>query len=122
MKKAIVPATDGTGKPRRWAIQMPSGSIDAAIKDATSVFPGVLGMIIDEIRITIAIQERCPRSCSVGTRTTELRSAMAIAFTSMYQRLKSPFRCGVQWQERMYANRPAEIRMPLASTASTLAE
>ena len=70
-------SSEGTGKPRRWAIQTPSGSIDAATSEAASIFFGVLGMIIEEMRITIVIHDRCPRVSAVGTVTQVLSMAIA---------------------------------------------
>src|ERR1041384_451511 len=99
---------------------MPRGSFEAAASDATSVLRGVLGMIIDETRITMVVHERWPILSGVGTLTTVFRRAIAAALTSMYQRLKSVFRCCVQWEKRMYRNSPTDIATPQASMASVV--
>src|SRR5438132_13863687 len=94
MKRTNVFRMEGTGRPRRCAIQTPKGSIDAAAIDAASIFRGVVGMIIDEIRMTIVFHDRCPIVLSVGTAAQVLSMATATAFAIMYQRPASIFVCG----------------------------
>ncbi len=91
-------SSDGTGKPRRWAIQTPSGSIEAAASDAASIFFGVLGMIIEVMRMTIVFHDRRLRVSIVGTITQVLSRAITAALTSMYARPRSIFPCGVLLQ------------------------
>src|SRR5688572_23637266 len=119
MQRTSVASREGTGKPRKWAIQTPSGSIDAAASDATSIFVGVLGMIIEETRITIVAHDRCPRVSVVGTITQVLSSAIAAALTSMYARPRSIFDCGLRVQRRTYTSRKTEKAM--AATSMTTA-
>src|SRR5262245_22071217 len=83
----------GVCMPRRCAIQMPSGSVEAATSDAASIFPGVAGMIIDETRIATVFHERCIESL-IGTRAQVLSTATAIALSTKYASATSLLVCG----------------------------
>ena len=60
MNSTNVLTTDGTGRPRRCASQTASGSIEAAAIDVASIFRGVVGMIIDDTRMTIVFHDSRP--------------------------------------------------------------
>ena len=83
--------TDGTGTPRRCASQTPSGSIDAATSDAASIFRGVDGTIIAEIRMMMVVQDRRPIVSTVGAVTQVVSIAFRIVFRIMNHRLASVF-------------------------------
>ena len=70
-------SSEGTGKPRKWAIQTPSGSIEAAASDAASILFGVLGMIIEEIEDHDVIHDRCHSVSCVGTITQRVEQGDA---------------------------------------------
>ena len=89
--KIIVFTNEETGNPRRCAIQTASGSIDAATSDAINVLRGVLGMIIEETRMTIVIHDRCPPGSRAGTLLVVLSRATPTAFNTMYPRPTSIF-------------------------------
>ena len=115
MNRTNVFTRDGTGMPRRCAIQMPSGSIDAATTDATSILRGVAGRIIDPTRMTIVFHETCPIAAVVTVRACELTSATKIAFSTMNSRPTSAFVCGAPAMWRIHTNIPAETTTPRTS-------
>ncbi len=81
MNTTNVLISDGTGMPRRCAIQNPSGSIDAATTEAASIFLGVAGMIIDPTRMTTVFHDRCSSSIA-GTFVQLLSSATPMALAT----------------------------------------
>src|SRR5688572_12507439 len=116
MQRTSVLSSDGTGNPRRCAIQTPSGSIEAAASDAANILFGVLGMIIEETRITIVTHERCCILSAVGGVTHVLSNAIAAAFASMYARPRSILDWGDRLQRRTYRPMNTEKATPAAST------
>src|SRR5258705_3936206 len=93
MNTTNVLITDGTGMPRRCAIQTPSGSMDAATIEAASIFRGVAGMIIDPTRMTTVFHDRCTASVG-GTFVQLLISATPMALATRYRRPASVFTRG----------------------------
>src|SRR3989442_14124458 len=97
MNSTNVFTTEGTGMPRKWPNQTTSGSIDAATIDVASIFRGVVGMIIDDTRMTTVFHDNCPRPSPIGVCTQLFRRATPTAFTTKYRRPASAFdsgRCG----------------------------
>src|SRR5580765_2427840 len=94
MNSTNVFMTDGTGIPRRCATHTASGSIVAAAMDVTSILRGVVGMIIDDTRMTIVVHDSRPTASSVGRNAQLLSSATATALSRKYRRPASVFLLG----------------------------
>ena len=118
MKSTKVLTSDGTDRPRRCAIQTPSGSIVADTRAAASILPGVVGRIIDPTRMTMVFHETCPIAAAVTVRACELTNATKIAFNTMNRRPTSAFVCGASAVWRMNRNIAAETVMPRMSMAT----
>src|SRR4051812_11757191 len=89
-------SSDGTGTPRRCATQTPTGSIDAATIDAASILYGLVGMIIDDTRMTMMFHDSSPPLSIVGVRAHVFSSETPIALAIMYKRPTSVFVCA-EW-------------------------
>jgi hypothetical protein len=109
---------EGTGNPRRCAIHTASGSMDAAASDASNILRGVLGMIIEETRMTIVIHDTYPSGVRLGTLVLVLRRATPTAFSNMYQRPASVFTCTDCFVYRTHAVMRADARMAASSIAT----
>ena len=92
MNNTNVSTTDGTGRPRRCMSQTASGSIDAATSEVASILRGVVGMIIDETRMTTMFHDSCrPDESVIAVLDAVLISATATAFTTKNKRPMSVF-------------------------------
>src|SRR4051794_14375027 len=94
MNNTNVFTTDGTDMPRRWATHTASGSIEAAAIAVISIFRGVVGMSIDDTRMTIDVHESRPTGSFAGANAQLLSSATAAALSTKYSRPASTFLAG----------------------------
>ena len=83
--------TDGVSMPLKCASHTPNGPIDADTSAAASIFAGVLGTIIADSRMTIAVHDRCPIIIVVGSTAQVSSRAMPAEFSIISQSPASAF-------------------------------
>src|SRR2546423_3445719 len=104
MKTTNVCAMVGTGRPRRCATQTASGSIDAAASDAKRILRGVVVVIIEEMRMTIAFHDSGPISIWPADLLAMFSVDTNVALRSMYQRPASTLVCAGPFAYRVGRN------------------